>query len=160
MRKTFLFTLLLALMVLIGCSSAQNSSPLVGQSAPEIQASKWLNDNPTSLKDLKGKVVVVEFWATWCPPCRQSIPHLIELNQRFKKKDVVIVSLTNEKPDQVEPFAKEAKMDYLIGMESPTGAAYQVRGIPQAFIIDKEGKVVWAGHPLDGLDKALEKAAP
>jgi cytochrome c biogenesis protein CcmG/thiol:disulfide interchange protein DsbE len=131
---------------------------LVGETPPEIKADGWLNaEKPVSLADLKGKVVVVEFWATWCPPCRRSIPHLIQLHEKYAKDGVVIVGLTDEPKDKVEPFAKKMNMTYIVGYGSPTGDAYGVEGIPTAFVIGPEGKVVWSGHPMDeNFEKTLE----
>lgn len=135
-----------------------NQSRRVGQSAPEIQAGSWLNGGPQTLAALRGKVVLVEFWATWCGPCRQSIPHLKELYARLSPQGLAMVSLTSEHPDAVEPFAKEMGMTYPIGMDSTTADTYGVRGIPYAVVVDRQGKIVWEGHPMGGLDQALEKA--
>ncbi|MBE3070569.1 MAG: TlpA family protein disulfide reductase [Planctomycetes bacterium] len=128
---------------------------LVGTEAPEIEAAYWLNSDPLTLQGLRGQIVVVEFWATWCPPCRQTIPHLIELHTQYAGKGVVIVSLTDEPKETVAPFVKEMGMPYAVGGGSKTGRAYGVQGIPSAAVIDPAGKVVWQGHPMGGLDAAL-----
>jgi thiol-disulfide isomerase/thioredoxin len=130
----------------------------VGSPAPEVKAAEWLNSVPLSLAQLTKKIVVVEFWATWCPPCRKSIPHLIELNAKYKDKGVVIMGLTDEPMSKVKGFAANMKMDYAVGVGSPTGDAYGVTGIPHAFVVAPGGKIVWSGHPADGLDKAIEDA--
>ena len=139
------------------CGAAEPGPGLVGKPAPEIQAAYWLNAPALSLQGLRGKIVVVEFWATWCPPCRASIPHLIEMNHKFAAQGVVFISLTNESKATVEPFAREMKMDYAVGGGSKTSGAYGVRGIPHAFIVDPSGTVAWEGHPMAGLDRALEE---
>ncbi|MBS2034992.1 TlpA family protein disulfide reductase [bacterium] len=130
----------------------------VGKPAIEIKAQKWLNTKPLSLAALKGKVVVVEFWATWCGPCRASIPHLKELNAKYASKGVQLVSLTDEGADVAEPFVKQNGMDYAIGAGSSTGQDYGVTGIPHAVVVGKDGKVAWEGHPMNGLDQAVEAA--
>jgi thiol-disulfide isomerase/thioredoxin len=153
--RNFSFALLL-LLSLVGCAGSTPSR--VGQMAPEIAAGKWLNSPPLTLAGLRGQVVVVEFWATWCGPCRQSIPHLKELNAKFSAKGLKLVSLTSEHPEAVEPFAKEMGMNYPIGIDSPTADSYGVQGIPHAVVVDKAGKIAWEGHPMSGLDAAIEAA--
>jgi len=148
-----------AVLVLYGTAfgAAKPEGGMAGKPAPEIQAAYWLNTEALSLQGLRGKIVVVEFWATWCPPCRASIPHLIEMNHKVAGKGVVFIGLTDEDRKTVEPFAREMKMDYAVGGGSQTGGVYGVRGIPHAFIVDPSGTVAWEGHPMAGLDGALEE---
>ena len=144
--------------LLIAPGQARSASEHVGKPAIEIKAGKWLNTKPLSLAGLKGKVVVIEFWATWCGPCRASIPHLKELNAKYASKGLTLVSLTDERAEVAEPFVKENGMNYPIGTDSSTSEAYGVTGIPHAVVVGKDGKVVWEGHPMSGLDKAIETA--
>jgi thiol-disulfide isomerase/thioredoxin len=124
-------------------------TPQVGARPPEIDGQGWINvEDEVSLKELDGKVVVVEFWATWCGPCRRSIPHLIEVYEKHKGDGLVIVGLSNETKEKVEPFVKEMKIPYVIGYGSTTGKAYGVTGIPCAFVIGADGNLVWTGHPM------------
>jgi len=110
----------------------------------------------TDLEQLKGKVVVLECWATWCPPCRDSIPHLSEMYTKYKNSGVVMIGITNEnKYELITGFVKKMgdKMNYTVAidangvMEAYT-RPFGVRGIPHAFIIDREGKIVYSGHPM------------
>ncbi len=143
---------------IVGSAMAMSEQSFVGKAAPEIGADAWLNTTGVKLADSKGKIVIVEFWATWCPPCRNSIPHLAKLYEANKDKGVILVSLTDEDKETVEPFAKEQKMVWPVGLGSKTGGDYTVKGIPHAVIVGRDGKVAWEGHPMDGLDEQLAKA--
>jgi thiol-disulfide isomerase/thioredoxin len=130
----------------------------------EINAQAWVNwsgDAPPTLARLKGKVVVVEFWATWCGPCVAGIPHLNELHKKHAKDGLVILSLTDQDHTAVEKFVKDRGdgMSYPVGMGSTSGADYGVAGIPHACVIGRDGKLVWQGHPGEpAFDEAVESA--
>jgi thiol-disulfide isomerase/thioredoxin len=137
----------------------------IGDPAPPLQIASWAKGKPVVLADGKDKnIYVVEFWATWCPPCRESIPHLTALQKKYKDQGVVIVGVSAEESKVVEPFVVKQgeKMEYTVAVdkeEATTKAyleAFGVNGIPHAFIIDREGRIAWAGHPMDGLDQALD----
>ena len=132
----------------------------VGGEAPAVNAKEWINTaGPVSLDQFKDKVVVVEFWATWCPPCRRAIPHLVKLYNKNKDKGLVVISLTSEKRDtaKIDEFMEDMKMTYIVGTGSTSGKDYGVRGIPHALVI-VDGKIQWQGHPMNGLDQAVERA--
>ena len=133
---------------------------IVGNDAPDVKAQEWINaTGPVSLEQFKNKVVVVEFWATWCPPCRDAIPHLVKLYNKNKDKGLVVIGLTNEKRKsaKIDKFMEDLKMNYIVGTGSTSGGDYSVRGIPAAFVV-VDGKIIWEGHPVSGLDAAVEKA--
>jgi thiol-disulfide isomerase/thioredoxin len=138
----------------------------LGMDAPPLNLAKFVKGDAVNLAKGKGsQVYVVEFWATWCGPCRTSIPHLTELQKKYKDQGVTIIGVSDETAAEVEPFVKEmgSKMDYVVAVDRDraTFAAYmeafEQGGIPTAFVVDKAGKVVWYGHPLGGLDGVLEK---
>lgn len=150
--------------VLWSCISSTIAAAL-GDPAAALQIAEWVKGGPVALADGKGKTVyVVEFWATWCPPCRTSIPHLTELQKKFKDKGVVFLGVSNEKPEVIRPFVDKMgdKMDYVVAADKDrkTSAAYMgaygAKGIPHAFVVDKEGRVVWQGHPMAELEETIQ----
>ena len=134
----------------------------LGEPAAPLKIREWVKGNPVDLASAKGKqVVVVEFWATWCGPCLASIPHLTEMQKKFK--DVVFIGVSDEEVATVKKFVNKMgdKMDYTVAIddnrETSKGymEAFDQHGIPHAFIVDLEGRVAWHGHPMAGLDEAL-----
>ena len=137
----------------------------LGQDAPALKIAAWTKGKPVDLGAAKGKqIVVVEFWATWCGPCRQSIPHLTELQKKFKDQ-VVFVGVSDEPATTVKPFVEKMgdKMDYVVAVDTKRQTsvdymeAFGVNGIPHAFIVDKGGKIVWHGHPMAEMEDVLEE---
>lgn len=134
----------------------------IGDKAPALRVAKWIVGGPATPDKPDGKTVyVVEFWATWCPPCLRSVPHLIKLQDRLKDRGVVVVGISDEDPQTVEAFARRMKMTYTVGIDDDhaTSNAWMagVSGIPHAFVVNKDGVIVWSGHPLMGLDDVLEQ---
>jgi peroxiredoxin len=146
--------------------ASQASAADLGDPAAALQIADWVKGKPVNLADGKGKTVyVVEFWATWCPPCRTSIPHLTEMQKKFKDRGVVFVGVSDEKLGTVQKFVEKMgdKMDYTVAVDKDRKTsdgymkAYGINGIPHAFIVDKEGRIVWNGHPMAGLEAALDQ---
>lgn len=171
--KTILFSFCLSsVLFLSGCGNSEDagnsssnetsSASSSGGPAGKLAVAHWVKGDPV---DISKGVHVVEFWATWCPPCRTSIPHLTETQAKFKDRGVNIVGVTNEDLDTVEPFVKKMgkKMDYTVVIDDNRELSnkymkkYGVNGIPHAFVI-KDGEVVWHDHPMRDLDGAIEDA--
>ncbi len=133
---------------------------LIGQTAPELNIEKYLQapEGEKSLSALKGNVVVLEFWATWCAPCVAEIPHLNQLSEEFRDKQVQFISITDEDEDVIAPFLKRQEMKSWIGLDTDRSAfeAYGVRGIPRTFLIDQKGTIATSLHPV-GLSSDMIK---
>ena len=128
-------------------NSAESAAPL-----PEnlMQASiNMLDGQKTRLADYSGKVLVVDLWATWCGPCRQEVPHLIEIAKEYKGRGVEVIGLTREDPqntpEDVKNFSKLYNINYPIGWaddEIQAGLTRERPAIPQTYIIGRDGKVL------------------
>ena len=158
--------LILALAALAVAVPPALPAAVLGDPAAPLKLAEWVKGQPVQLAEGKGKTVyVVEFWATWCPPCRASIPHLTQLQKKYKDKGVVFIGISDEKPATVKKFVEQMadKMDYRVALDQDRKTsggyleAYDISGIPHAFIVDKEGRVVWNGHPMGGLEAALDQ---
>ena len=97
-----------------------------------------------TLKELRGKVVLVNFWATWCPPCRKEMPDLEVLYRQFKDQGLVILAISDEDAGKVKPFVAKQKVTYPILLDpgQKVHELFEVQGIPKTFIYDRSGKLV------------------
>ena len=102
-----------------------------------------LQGKPWRLQDLRGKVVLVNFWATWCPPCRKEMPDLQSLYERFKDQGLVVLSISDEDAAKVTPFIAERKISYpvLLDPGRKVNELFRVEGIPKSFVYDRAGKL-------------------
>jgi peroxiredoxin len=103
-----------------------------------------LSGKPWTLKNLTGKVVLVNFWATWCPPCRKEMPDLETMYQRFRERGLVILAITDEDASKVKPFIEERKFSYPILLDPgrKVSETFRVEGIPKSFLYDRNGRLV------------------
>jgi tetratricopeptide (TPR) repeat protein len=143
----------------------------VGDPAPKLQNGKWVQGDPVKEFD-RDRAYIVEFWATWCGPCRVSIPHLNEIQLKFKDKGLVVVGQDSfeQDDDLVAPFVKTMgeKMTYRVALDDKKTDAKGVmaqtwmaaagqNGIPTAFLIGKDGRIAWIGHPMNLKDSVIEE---
>ena len=115
---------------------------------------KTLAGSEVSLESLKGKVLLVDFWATWCKPCIEGMPELQKLHDLYSEKGLTVlgVSIDEKGEKAVKPFISKKKFSYPIAIdtvEKPMWQAFRVKGIPALFLIDGEGRIVrqWLGKP-------------
>jgi thiol-disulfide isomerase/thioredoxin len=124
--------------------NAQDSPDIVGKQAPE-----WTLEDLTGKKintvDFKGKIQIIDLWATWCPPCRKGIPELIELQEQYKQNGLEIIGIALDNTiDPVKQYATTTKFNYTIvfGNRQTANLYGRIEAIPTTFIVDKTGKVV------------------
>ena len=159
----YMIALLIALGLVIGHGLAKTT----GKPAKPLTIAKWVKAGPVNLSDGKGKnVYLIEFFATWCPPCRESIPHLTALQKKYKDQGLVVVGVSDEAPEDVKAFVKAQgdQMDYAVAVDRDDKTtkdymiAYGLNTIPTAFLIDRNGAIAWYGYPLDeGMETVLAK---
>lgn len=103
-----------------------------------------LDGHAWTLKDLKGKVVMLNFWATWCPPCRKEMPDLEALYKQFEPQGLVILGISDDDPEKVREFVQKQGTTYpvLLDPGSKVNELLHIQGIPKTFVYDREGKIV------------------
>ena len=150
--------IIIALLAVV-CSQYATAQVYMGMTAPEISLPD-ANDSIIHLSSFKGKVVLIDFWASWCGPCRQSIPAVKKLYNKFNKQgfEVLGISIDNKKPAWLKAV-KHDKINYTQmidkeGWNSGVAGQYGVNEIPTTFLLDKSGKIV--AIDLEGKD--LEEA--
>jgi thiol-disulfide isomerase/thioredoxin len=164
------FKLLTFLCLIAGPTYAQNDqspSLILGDPVPALRVHKWLKGKPVERFE-KGRIYVVEFWATWCQPCIAAMPHLSNLALKYQDRVTVIgIDILENKTTSLEKiktfvYSMGNRMDYHVAaqesnfMEVDWYKASGELGIPKSFVVNGEGKLAWIGHPMD-LDKILPK---
>ncbi|MHC4609940.1 MAG: redoxin domain-containing protein [Planctomycetota bacterium] len=166
-------SLVLAALAVLGLGIPPARAQLgVGDPAPAFTVTEWLKGTPQDLAAGKGKTTfVLDFWATWCAPCLQVIPHLTKLQQKYADQGVVVISVTSPGLDsrqqlgQVKQFLRDlgARMGYTIAWDQTNKMwieymlATGAMGIPYTFVIDKSGRLAWQGDPRTGIEDVLNR---
>jgi len=147
MRFKVLFLILLIVSLVVPAFSMGETEDLDLSGAEAIDFTlPNLSGEEITLSDYQGKVVFLNFWATWCPPCRKEMPSMQKLYEKLKGKDFEMLAVAMDRSGQsvVAPFVKEGGYTFPI-LLNPSGAIaskYMVRGIPATFIIDKQGRII------------------
>jgi peroxiredoxin len=139
--------------------AARQEPSLIGKAAPAF-ALKDITGKPLKLADYRGKVVLLDFWATWCVPCRVEIPHFVELQKQYASRGFTMIGISmDDEPGLVLPFAKKHGMNYPVVVgDAALGEKYGgILGLPVAFVIDRNGII---RERYDGVTSAetFEKA--
>jgi thiol-disulfide isomerase/thioredoxin len=147
-------SMLLCSLLVFSAQAAEREQPKLGHvltaiskpiPAPDF-ALEDMDAKKFSLKEYRGKVILINFWATWCPPCRREMPSMERLNQNFKGKDFVVLALNQmEDVDQVFAYTGALEVDptftILFDKDSAVSRAYAVQGLPTTYLIDKNGNI-------------------
>lgn len=171
MRLKFL-TLFICSLAMFSAQAAERQQPKLGYmltaiSSPTLAPDFTLEDMDArkfSLKDYRGKVILLNFWATWCPPCRREMPSMERLHQNFKGRDFVVLAVNQmEDGDHVFAFTGELEVDptftILFDKDSAVSRAYQVQGLPTTYLIDKKGNIRFraiGGREFDHPEVAMQ----
>ncbi len=148
--KTSFF--LIVLFFGLSIRAAEQEGPMVGDKPPLLEATELLQAPPgakLNAESLRGKVVVLEFWATWCGPCVVAIPHLNELADKFKKKPVQFIAITAEDQATIEKFLSKRPIKAWIALDTnkAMNKAYGIEAIPQTVVLGKDGRIAAITYP-------------
>ncbi len=150
--------LLLTGILIVSCSGPGG----VIKAAPAFRVEAYGNKGQfIDLAAMKGKVVMLDFWATWCGPCRESMPHVKAIYEELKSKGFEVMGVTAEERASVNKFFTDHSVPYPIFLDGDhsVNEAYDINEIPTAVVIDRQGNVVFSGHPEDAeLRPAIERA--
>ncbi|MBI3550162.1 MAG: TlpA family protein disulfide reductase [Elusimicrobia bacterium] len=150
-----------ALVALSGCGKGSGPSSDAAKTAPDF-ALKDLSGKTLTLRELRGKTVLIDFWATWCGPCAEAIPFYEKIYEKYEGKPFAVLGIDEDgMTDVVAPFAKKKGIRYPILLDADNKAfdAFGVRGLPTAFLVDSEGNIrdKWIGFDA-GVESEIEKA--
>ncbi len=150
-----------AIVLPLGCRDRDGRRAKAGRPAPPLGLKKLLQAPQGAVagwEALKGKVVVLEFWATWCGPCVAAIPHFNELVEKYKDKAVQFISITDEEASVIEPFLKKSPIRGWVGLDPDRSSfkAYGLLGVPHTVLVDREGIVAGVVHSADSMEAILD----
>jgi cytochrome c biogenesis protein CcmG/thiol:disulfide interchange protein DsbE len=131
----------------------------VGENPPALKAENWKNAEPMALADLKGKVVLLDFWATWCGPCLASVPHNNDLYERYKEDGLVVIGVCNSRgADTMAKTAEDRGIKYPVAadLDGATVASFAVDSFPDYYFVDRAGKLRILDCNNDNVEDAIK----
>jgi peroxiredoxin len=175
MQRLSLWPLLVMLLLVAACADTptKNSDPLtpeydpnaapeVGKMAPDF-VKKDTSGTSVSLKQFRGKVVLIDFWATWCGPCVASLPELQKHWQKFNNRNFMVLSVSLDyDPAEWRSFINAYRIGWVNLLDTESGGSvtqlYNVDAIPMTLLVGRDGKIIAADHYIDNLDSLIEQA--
>ena len=165
-RISFVLAVLVGLsLVIAACQAETVSAPQVGKLAPEFQLPS-LDGQVVSLEELRGRPVMLNFWATWCSPCIGEMPHIQAAYEEYAADLVILAIYIGDSQSQVEDFMQQNKLSFPVMLDEDAGVAemYNVRGIPTTVFIDRDGVIrvmkVGAYSSKAAIERDLSKIIP
>ena len=164
--KILLPILLVSVLLMASCGDGSAQKPLISEPAPDFKLPN-LDGQSVSLSDFRGKPVLVNFWATWCGPCRFEMPFIQEIYEEWSDKGLVVLAIDmGESPSTVKDFIQSHNFSFPVLLDTNQDVAlqYNIRGIPATFFIDKDGIIqgtkVGAFSSKAEIEKSLGKIIP
>lgn len=155
----FLLVLCLSLPLVTSCTGKkEEGGATTADMAPDFSA-VLLDGDEVKLSDFRGRVVLLNFWATWCPACKKEVPELQKIAEDYEGKKVVVLGVSHEKPEVIREAKGAMGITYLLAtVEAEVFNTYRVKGIPQTFIIDKRGRIrLHRSGYIPGMEEELRK---
>ena len=157
-RKFGICVVVLLLTFLVCVTAGAKSS--ASRTAPEITVRQWMTDNPPDVKNLQGRVYVVDFWATWCHSCVEGMEDLNKINKKYSDRGLIFLSLCQDKsPETISQMIDEKNINFHVAIDHGTADWYEVKYYPTVAVVNHEGRILWQGKPWDKkFVKSIEKA--
>lgn len=143
MKLRNLFAGIVLVAAMAGCGS--------GASAPDVNLYPLGRSGSIKLSSFKGKVVLIDVWATWCGPCRETMPIIQKIFAQRREKGLEVVAVSGESASTVEKFLEKNPYTYpfYIDLDNSVNDNFKITGLPTSIVIDRDGNVVFRGHPAD-----------
>lgn len=155
MKTNFLVGVLFALLVTSARAGFVDlvNGVSVGKELPAHEL-RFLGTAPAT----KGKVVLIDFWATWCAPCLKAMPELAKIHADYQSRGLVVVSVTKEAANVVEEFLKRQPLTQAVALDvgGKLNSALRIKAIPYAIMVDRRNKIIWRGQPSELTPKVLD----
>lgn len=166
--KLYLLSAIAVMLLAAGCSESQPASgfesypaPKPGEPAPDFTKTDTAGQRVT-LSQYRGKVVLLDFWATWCGPCIVAMPDLMDRWERFRNRDFIILGVSlDSDPSQWRGFIRTNNIDWVNVLDTNPNAIsrrYNVGGIPMTYLIGRDGKIIAAANYIENIDELIEDA--